>query len=57
MGETPANNNLKINLVRTKVMVISKSEVETNIQIDNNKLEQVKEFVYFEITIDNKVGH
>jgi hypothetical protein len=45
---------MKINIAKTKIMVITKDEKNVDIEIENTKIEQVNEFKYLGVTINNK---
>jgi cysteinyl-tRNA synthetase len=45
---------MKINIVKTKIMVITKDEKNVDIEIEGTKIEQVNEFKYLGVTINNK---
>lgn len=38
-------------------MVISRKDIPINIELDNEKLEQVEEFKYLGVTVDRRGGH
>lgn len=52
--EELAKRNLKINISKTKVMVISKENKNTNIEINQSKIEQVDVFKYLGVQIDRE---
>jgi hypothetical protein len=45
---------MKINIAKTKIMVITKDEKNVDIEIEDTKIEQVNEFKYLGVTINNK---
>jgi hypothetical protein len=45
---------MKINIAKTKIMVITKDEKTVDIEIEDTKIEQVNEFKYLGVTINNK---
>lgn len=52
--EALQERQLKINIQKTKIMVISNRDRTLNIQIDGKTIEQVKEFKYLGAVLDNK---
>jgi len=46
VNESSRRFGLKINISKTKTMIIGKSRKELNVMIEKDKLEQVSEFVY-----------
>jgi galactitol-specific phosphotransferase system IIB component len=45
---------MKINIEKTKIMVITKDVKNVDIEIEDTKIEQVNEFKYLGVTINNK---
>lgn len=48
--------DLVVNAVKTKYMVVTKGlEDISNLKVENNEFEQVKEFKYLGVTLNNKI--
>lgn len=52
--EESTNMGLKTNLNKTKIMVISKNNINTNIMSDNIRIEQVNSYMYLDHIINSK---